>query len=268
MELQVLISKKGTKVVTASNLHLALQLNNDHYMTNSKRWLSDIYEFSDGIRRPEKLKDYAPRKLKDQPIMDDYYLSIELAKLITLKSKSKVKHKYAKWLFSMEDKMENGELLTKEQVLSAMELAKAMRLMSNQISSERNHLKKYKQKNGDAANNWWKYRESVLGYSAGELKNRFRLIGENEQGKSQRQMLFKLDKYETIRTGVIDFLMSMGKSNQYACKMGDLAKAFAQEMQLEIYDDRKGDTIFSATVNTNLLEELSQEGARLTAQAS
>lgn len=268
MELQVLVSKKGTKVVTAANLHLALQLNNDHYLANTKRWLSDIYEFSDGIRRPEKLKDYAPRKLKDQPIMEDYYLSVELAKLIALKSKSKVKKKYAKWLFAMEDKMENGELLTKEQVLSAMELAKAMRLMSNQLSSERNHLKKYKQKNEGEANNWWKYRESILGYSVDELRNRFQRLGEKPQGKSQRQMLFELDKYETIRTGVIDFLMSVGKSDQYACKMGDLAKAFAQEMQLEIFDDRKGETIFSATVNKNLLEGISQEGARLTAQAS
>lgn len=268
MELQVLVSKKGTKVVTATNLHLALQLNNDHYLTNTKRWLSDIYEFSDGIRRPEKMKDYAPRKLKDQPIMDDYYLSIELAKLITLKSKSKVKKKYAKWLFSMEDKVENGELLTKEQVLSAMELAKAMRLMSNQISSERNHLKKYQLKNGGVANNWWKYRESILGYSSDQLKKRLQRTGESVRGKSQRQMLGRLDKYEMIRTGVIDFLMSMGKSDQYACKMGDLAKAFAKEMQLEIFDDRKENNIFSASVNTDLLEELSKEGARLTAQAS
>jgi hypothetical protein len=179
-----------------------------------------------------------------------------------------VKQKYAKWLFSVEDRVENGTLLTKEQVLSAMELAKAMRLLSNQISSERNHLKKYELKNGGAANNWWKYRESVLGYSSDKLKKRIQRIGENVQGKSQRQMLFMIDKYETIRTGVIDFLMSMGKSDQYARQMGDLAKVFAKELQLEIYDDRKGANIFSATVNSELLEELYQEGTMITAQAS
>jgi len=271
MELQVLISKKGTKVVTATNLHMVLQLNSDHYIANTKRWLSDIYEFSDGIRRPEKMKDYAPRKLKDQPIMDDYYLSIELAKLITLNSRSKVKQKYAKWLFSLEDKVENGELLTRDQVKSALELAKAMSLMSCQVSSERKHLKAYESKNGGEANNWWKYRESILGYSADKLKDRLKRIGKSAQGKSQRQMLFLLDKYETIRTGVIDLFMAMGKNDRYARNMGDLAKMFAKELELEVYDDRKGNNIFSATINTDLINEVKQmpTGGRIKAlQAS
>ena len=66
------------------------------------------------------------------------YISVELAKLITLNSKSKVKQKYAKWLFSLEDQVENAELLTKEQVLAALELAKAMSLMSCQEACEKN----------------------------------------------------------------------------------------------------------------------------------
>ncbi len=271
MELQVLVSKKGTKVVTATSLHNALQLNNDHYMANVKRWLSDIYEFSDGIRKPEKMKDYAPRKLKDQPIMDDYYLSVELAKMITLNSKSKVKQKYAKWLYSLEDEVEDGEFLTKEQVFSALELAKAMSLVSCQLSSERKHLKTYEKKNGGAANNWWKYRESILGYSADQLKDRLARLGKSTSGKSQRYMLLMLDKYETIRTGVIDLFMAMGKTENYAIKMGDLAKKLAEELQLEIYDDRKGNNIFAASVNEELIKELKhvKEGETLLAlQAS
>ncbi len=271
MELQVLISKKGTKVVTATNLHAALQLNNDHYAANIKRWLGDIYGFSDGIRKPEKMKDFATRKLRDQAIMNDYYLSVELAKLISLNSKSKVKQKYAKWLSAMEDKIEDGELLTQRQVLSALELAKAMSLMSSQITCERKHLKRYESINGGIANNWWKYRESVLGYSTEKLKDRLRRIGINAQSKSQRQMLLILDKYETIRTGVIDFLMAMGKGDQYARNMGDLAKKWAEELQLEIHDDRKGQNIFSTTINTDLIKELRQikdVGRRPALQAS
>ncbi len=271
MELQVLVSKKGTKVVTATNLHAALELNNDHYMANIKRWLYDIYEFSDGIRKPERMKDYAPRKLKDQPIMDDYYLSVELAKMIALNSKSKVKQKYAKWLYSIDDQVEEGELMTKEQVFSALELAKAMSLVSCQVSSERKHLKSFERKNGGVANNWWKYRESILGYSADHLKDRLALLGKSTKGKSQRHMLLMLDKYETVRAGVIDLFMAMGKTERYAVKMGDLAKKLAAELQLEICDDRKGSNIFAASVNEELIRELKhiKEGETLLAlQAS
>ena len=132
MELQLLVSKKGTKVVTATNLHMVLELPNHHYATNVRKWLNDIYEFKDGIRKPIRMTDYASRKNKDNPITDDYYISVELAKLITLNSRSKVKQKYAKWLFSLEDQVENAELLTKDQVLAVLELTRAMGLVSCQ----------------------------------------------------------------------------------------------------------------------------------------
>ncbi len=239
MELQILVSKKGTKVVTATNLHMALELNSDHYAVNTKRWLSDVYEFSDGeIRRPLKLKDYAPRKNNQTGIVEDYYISIELAKLITLNSKSKVKLKYAKWLRSLEDKVESGEVLTKEQVTSALELARAMSSVSCQEKCERQHLKAYESRNGGEANNWWKYRERILGYSSTKLKAQMKVLGQKTYGKNQRQMLMLIDKYEVIRTGVIDLFMGMEKTERYAKNMGDLAKLFAKELQIEIIDDR------------------------------
>ena len=91
MELEVLVSKKGTKVVRATNLHLALQLPNHQYATNIKKWINEVYEFKDDIRKPLRLKDFSKRVNKDNPIIDDYYISVALATLITLNSKSKVK---------------------------------------------------------------------------------------------------------------------------------------------------------------------------------
>lgn len=255
MELQILVSKKGTRVVTATNLHMVLQLNNDHYASNVKKWLNDIYEFSDGgVRKPVKLKDFAPKKKKesDNSILEDYYISVELAKLITLNSRSKVKQKYAKWLVSLEDKVENGDLLTKDHVISALQLAKAMSSVTCQETCERQHLKTYQSRNGGEANNWWKYRENILGYSSSRLKDQLKKQGKKTYGKNQRQMLMVLDKYEIIRTGVIDLFMGMGKTERYAKNMGELSKAFAKELKLEINDDR------SSTSN-NLFQPVNKE---------
>lgn len=256
MNLQILVSKKGTRVVTASNLHKSLGLPDRHYMVNVTKWLQDVFEFKDGIRKPEAMRDYARRKVKDTPVVHDYYLSIELAKLITLNSNSKEKMKYARWLFSLEEKVANGDLITKEQVMAVIELTKAMGLVSCQESAEREHLKTYKSRNGGLPSNWWKYRTGVLGYSLKELKQKLERKGKPTKGKNGRQVLFQTDKYEMVRTGIIDLFMAMGKSEQYARNLGDLAKEIAKELKLEIMDDRNGGSLFDQSVNPQTAEEI------------
>lgn len=256
MKLQVLTSKKGTKVVTASNLHAVLQLPNHHFAINVKKWLEDVYEFRDGIRKPEKLRDFARRKIKENPIMDDFYISVELAKLITLNSRSKVKQKYAKWLFSIEDKVENAELLTYDQVVAVIELTKTLGLVSCQEACEQQHLKIYEDRNGGNASNWWSYRASILGYSIDRLKQKVQKAGISPKGKSTRKLLMKSDKYEMIRTGVIDLFMALGKNDRFARNLGDLAKLFAKELNVEIFDDRGAVPAFAPKVNPDVVKQV------------
>jgi hypothetical protein len=97
MVLEVLISKKGTKVVTASALYMALRLPSHHYGTTVRKWMKDVYEMSHGFRKPEIMRDYAKRPRPEEPV-EDYYLTLELARLITLRSTSKEKVKIAKYL--------------------------------------------------------------------------------------------------------------------------------------------------------------------------
>lgn len=92
-----MISKQGTKVVTASNLYQVLQLPAQHYGTHTRKWLKDLYEFHDGIRRPQPLRDFAKRPRPGEPI-EDFYLTLDLAKLIVLRTNSKKKLKYARLL--------------------------------------------------------------------------------------------------------------------------------------------------------------------------
>jgi len=42
----------------------------------------------------------------------------------------------------------------------------------------------------------------------------------------------------TIRAGVVDYYMSIGKSEDEARRLGELAKIFAEKLGLEILDDR------------------------------
>ncbi|MCB0640559.1 MAG: hypothetical protein KDC44_02930 [Phaeodactylibacter sp.] len=261
MDLQIFISKKGTKVVRATHLHQALELSNEHYPKNVKKWLTDVYQFRDGVRKAERLKDFAKRPLKEGKILDEYYLSLEFAKLICLHSKSKSKLKYAKWLSSMEDELVIANLLSKEQVLAVLDLTKAMGLVSCQLAAEQHHLQTYTDRNGGRASNWWRFRSKVLGYSSEELREQYEMLGKSAKGKSQRQMLLQLDKYEMIRTGVIDMFMAMGKPEAYAKSLGDLAKQFAAELDVELIDDRltpNTPSIFSSEVNQELAREIKE----------
>lgn len=257
MDIQILISKKGTKVVTASNLHLSLGFPNKHFSANVKRWLSDVYEFREGgIRRPEPFKDFARRPAKEG-VLDDFYLSVELAKLITLSSKSKGKLKYATWLHNHEDKMAgDADLLSTDQVLAVLEISKVMGLVSCQTACEHKHLETYEGRNNGSAANWWEFRTKLLGYSSEQLKAAMKTVGKKAEGKSQRQMLMQLDKYEMVRTGVIDLFMALGKTDAFAQRMGNLAKVFAQELNVEVFDDRDTAPAFTAHLNTELAEEV------------
>ncbi|MCB0526043.1 MAG: hypothetical protein R3A50_08550 [Saprospiraceae bacterium] len=97
MALEIFVSKKGTKVVTASSLFSALKLPVRQYGSLVRRWLRDVYEFKEGIRKPQAYRDFAKRPRPGEPI-EDYFISLELAKLIALRTNSKSKLKYARML--------------------------------------------------------------------------------------------------------------------------------------------------------------------------
>ncbi|MEM9887506.1 MAG: hypothetical protein AAF849_16540 [Bacteroidota bacterium] len=256
MNLQILVSKKGTKVITATNLYVALELPTQHYEREVKKWLTDIYEFDDGIRRAERMKDYAPRTSPKDAIVKDYYFSIEFAKLVTLNSKSKVKLKYARQLFSLENKHGERGVITKEQAVSIIELTKAMGLVSLQEASEEQHRKTFEAQPDSQSENWWKHRIELLGYSVDQLKDRLKDQGKEVRGKSLRSLLMEWDKYEAIRSGIIDLFMAMGKTERYAKTMGDLSKRIAKELALDVHDDRSAGSLFAPSINPKIIQEV------------
>lgn len=256
MELEVLVSNKGTKVITATHLYQLLELPVHHYGVLIRRWLKDVYAFRDGIRRAVVMKDYAPRKQKEPQMVEDFYLSLELAKLIALHSRSKVKMKYARRLQELEQEEGSANNLTKEELTGLLELTKAMCLRSCQEAAEQRHLNLFKGRNGGSAANWWTYRAHLLGYAAESLRDQMNAAGMNPKGKTQRQMLQYTDPYELIRTGVIDHFMALGKQKDYARNMGDLSKSLAREMKLGLFDDRLAGNIFAPEINLELVQQV------------
>lgn len=253
----VYVSKKGTKVVLATDLHQALQLSDQHYAANARKWLNDFYEFTDGIRKPIKMQEFAPRKTAENTIWQDYYLSVELAKQIVLRTRSKVKQRFAKQLAR---EMEGEELmgLSAPQFKHLVEVTKAMTLVSCQEECERRHLRLYRDRNGASAANWWQYRSDILGYSTEELRDKLRRRGVQYVEGNHRQILAQADPFELIRAGVIDLFMAIGKSQFYAQRMGDLAKNLAQTLDLQIIDDHRKVDLFTEAVDPELVHRLKQ----------
>ncbi len=82
-------------------------------------------------------------------------------------------------------------------------------------------------------------------------------IGKSYKNKNALKMLVHLDKYEIIRMAVIDLFIALGKPKKYAKDMGDLAKIFAREMRVEIWDDRKASINFNASnINMALVNDV------------
>jgi len=84
-------------------------------------------------------------------------------------------------------------------------------------------------------------------------------IGASYKGKNMRQMLIKTDKYEMIRMAVIDLFLALGNSEGYAKDMGDLAKIFANELKVEIRDDRRDAlSLYPKNANRELVQQVRQ----------
>ncbi|MCB0638424.1 MAG: hypothetical protein KDC54_17460 [Lewinella sp.] len=241
-------------MVLATELYAALQLPEQHYGTTVKKWINDLYDFPDGIRKPVRFQEYAPRKIEGVNLWQDYYLCVELAKQITLRSRSRNKQKYAKQLATAAAE-EKHHGLSQAQFLHLLRVTKAMCLVSCQEECERRHLRRFRERNGDSAAGWWRYRAELLGYNHEELREKVRRRGLN-QPHSQREMLAQVDPLELIRAGIIDLFMAIGKSPSYAQHMGHLAKLLSASMDLEIIDDQQQVDLFTRAFDPELAEKL------------
>jgi len=256
MELTILTSKKGTRVVKSTQLHRALGLNDNHYPTNVKRWLSDIYQFSDGIRKPAAMADYARARGTSNDLLKEYYLSIELARLISLASRSKSKQALANKLLREEEAFPQRVQLGAEELLLLLEQVKAMSRLSCQVAAEQRHLAAYTRRRG-SAEYWNHYRAELIGYRKEELLLRLSAQGISPRKRqSMRELLLAFDPYESIRIGLLDYYAGQGHPASVAAQVAEIGRRLAEQLQLEVSDDRSGEQLFTTPVDASILARI------------
>jgi phage anti-repressor protein len=262
MNLPILTSKKGTRVVKASELHRALGLADHHYQTNVRTWIKDVYQFPDAIRRAEGMKDYARARQSANVLVLEYYLSVEFAKLIALASKSKVKQAVATKLSKEAEVFPEHVKLDGTAFLQLLEQTKAMTRISCQQAAESRHRKHYVQRRGNAE--YWNHfrHEQVVLTTMEELRHALSLRKIKVSAKHHlRDLLLRKDPYELIRIGITDHYAAQGNPLPYAQELGRLARKLAQEMHLEVVDDRKGDLLFAPAADAEVLRQLQRAAA-------
>ncbi len=237
INLQIFISKRGTRVVRATDLYRALALPAAQYAVNMRKWLKGIYEFQDGLRKPQSMRDFARRK-KGDPLVEDYYLTLEFAKLLCLRSGSKHTLKCARYLDAhlRNTGSAHRRVLREMQVL--LNLLKEMRKLSNQQACERRHAALYKKRNGGKMHGWWAYREKLFsGKDKEKWAGQVTASGRAAGAYASRALLLARDPAELIRRGVADWLLAQGKHPDYALGMAGLAKEMALLLGVKVEND-------------------------------
>jgi phage anti-repressor protein len=262
MDLIIRISKKGTRVVRATELHRALGLADHHYQANVRNWLKDVYQFADGIRRPVGMQDFARSTRTKGQLVQEYYLNLEFARLVALSTKSKVKQAVATKLSKEEAVYPDRVQLTADQMMELLEQTRAMTRFTCQEAAEQRHLQTFIRRTG-SADYWNRYRvEHLTGTTVEQLRRRAedRKIPYTRSLRV-RELLLRVDPLECLRIGILDHYAAQGYSIPYASELARLAREMATTMKLEVTDNRKGDGLFTAPADVEIVRELQRVAA-------
>lgn len=249
-------SPKGTPYVLASDLHKELEI-----ATRLSTWFPRMIEY--GF---EKSKDFHQLHKKEQlvqggfNIVHDWAVQLDMAKHIAMIQRTQKGKALREYLLGLDKKVQEGELLSRKQILALIEICKVLGLFSVQKKLETDHFEHFKQLNKDE--NWWQYRAKLFGYSADDLKSA--LLRLNVKYQNQRQALIKLDKYELVKVATIDLFITLGKTEEYSKNIAITAKELAKEMQVEIYNDLGGSIDFKTDKQKEIIKEIENRDKQLT----
>ncbi|MGF7037347.1 antA/AntB antirepressor family protein [Mucilaginibacter lappiensis] len=226
--IDVYYSPKGTPYVMGSDLHEELQIK-----TPLRKWFPSMIEY--GFVENQDFSQMDKKVHLDQggnTVRKDWAVTVEMAKHIAMVQKTAQGKITRDYLLQLDQKVNDGEYLNQGQILALMDICKVMGYFSVQDFFEKEHYEKIFKGTGAE---WWERRASLFGYSAADLKKALLDIG--EKYKNQKQALFKTDRLELIRRGVVDMFIVMGKSVAFAKNVGNIAKTMSEKLELEIYND-------------------------------
>jgi hypothetical protein len=174
-----------------------------------------------------------------------------MAKNIAMIQRTPQGKEIREYLLNLDQKVSEGEYLNHAQIMALFDICKVMGYFSVQQYFENEHYEKVFRTPGL---NWWQERANLFGYTAKELQEALRDLG--IKYRNQRQAIFKMEKYDLIRIGVVDLFLAMGKSKAYAKNVGNIAKTIAKEIKPEIYNDIETSIDFKSNEQKLIITDL------------
>jgi len=272
MDLEIYYSEKlSTDVTTTENLHSALKLSKNQYSRSLKSWMTEIYGFQNKIRTPIQGVDFSTYMSKTSKEggrpTENYEITIEFAKLITLNSRSQVKQLYAQWLLELERKLNNLEMITVDQAIFIQKLIQLFQFISNQKQVLKEHSEKFVEDRLDRGrskselygffHNW---RNSKLDISPEEVNERIKEFCLNNQRsisitkKSKFDKVFTMDNYETLKHAIWDYLQSKDRP-EVALKVAEITYKIAKNAGVEIVPENESN-LFQNKIATGITLKL------------
>lgn len=239
-------TKKKTPYVWASELHKELNIK-----TPLRKWFPRMIDYGFIENEDYYQVDKNVRLVQGgYKIKHDWAVQLDMAKHIAMIQRTEKGKALRKYLIGLDKKVQEGLLLSKQQLSVLFELCEVFGYFSVQEKLEQNHysITEFKK---DA---WWRYRAKAFGYSTQDLKEMMNKIG--RKYKSQRQALFHIDKFELIRMASFDLFKAMGKTDEYAKNVSDFAKEIAQKTDPDIYDDRNTSIDFKPDEHKKTISKL------------
>lgn len=235
-----IITINDKKWVSAIEIHKGL-FNNRRYSNFVSDYLTNYYLIKEGEEFVTGQLQTSGKK-GGRPVRE-YLIHLDYAKEICATIRTPQARSYIKYLISLENKVQDGDLFTHEQILYMVKLKSVFQYIENCAKATEKHLKTFVEDNGK--DNKYIYadfhnmRNAALKIDPNTINKRIQewCIDNHKaslkSNMSKTDKIILMDKYENLRNAIWDFL----KSERYelADKVADLVKAMAKAENLEIY---------------------------------
>lgn len=254
-----IIHKNGTEWVSSIEIH-AKAFSNRRYSNFVNDYLIEDAEIKEG-------KEYVTGGLQNsgkrgRPVTE-YFIEVDYAKEIFASIRTAKSRAYLKYLISLDRKVQNSELLSEDEIIRLVQLKEIFKYIVYQNDVVQIHASKYveglKSKLPYAEFHIWRNRmldiepqvieERIKAYC---IENRKRI----NKNASKNEQLLMLDKYQTMRNAVWDFLQIKGEVN--SLRLANLVKKMAEAEGTQLFRTNEED-LFRAKEQLVLPKEIQKQ---------
>ena len=213
-----MITVNENGLVSAREIHKVLDIKKRFSV-----WFQNALEF---FENEYKTTPYLWVHPLNKQEFQDFWIPIDMAKEICMTSKNG--KELRKYLLSLSDKKDSGELLSQSEVLHLIDLVKCCFVEEFRKLAKEKHLglylPKYKTRESHIKAN--EIRNEICQIDFEQIKKRLSLISAKAP-RSKEAGLIQVDKYELIKIAIIDCMLAFGKSETVAKNFGKFAKELA-----------------------------------------